>query len=320
MKEASIDETIRLKRLELGKTQEILCADLYDPATLSRIENGKQAPSRERANKLFGRLGLPVDRYYAVLTASEAEAEDLRMNTGRCIARFQKELGAEKRQARADALEYLDKLEAITEADDNAGRQYLLAMRAILGREDGPYSFETKLGMLLQAVRLTVPRFDLEALDNRLYSIDEVEIIGQIAGTYSDAGQHEKAAGIFNQLLTYLQEHYQNVTKPSRCLSPAILHYARELCLTSRYEEALKTAEWGQRTCLDYGYYRPLPGLLAVMAECRYAMGEYELSRTLYRQACHLFKETGNAHGFACVEAEARKLLGSEFSSQGVCV
>ncbi len=320
MREIFIGETIRQKRMELGLTQEELCAGLCDPSTLSRIETGKQAPSRNVARALLQRLGLPHDRYYTFWTSSEAEAEALWAKIDSCTARFQQSLGEEKLQARLDALEQLDRLESITEASDKIGRQYILATRAVLGKETEPYSFELKLDMLLEAIRMTVPQFDPKTLDNRLYSIDEAEIINQIAGTYSEAGQHEKAAGIFNQLLTYVREHYQNVAHPSRHLSPAALHYARELYLTGRYEEALETAELGQRACLDYGYCQSLPDLLTVMAECWYAMGEYEPSRTLYCQAYYLFKETGNDSGFAYVEEEARKRLGPEFPLRGVLV
>ena len=191
-------------------------------------------------------------------------------------------------------------------------------MRAALGKPTGPYRFEVKLNMLLEAIRLTVPNFDPETLDGRLYSIDETEIISQIAGTYSEAGQHKKAADIFNQLHAYVREHYQKMTNPARYLSPATLNYARELCLADRCTEALDIAELGQRMCLDYGYCQSLPGLLAVMAECRYAMGESERSRELYCQAYYLFKETGNASGLAHVEESARKRLGSDFPLQEV--
>ena len=313
MREIFIGETIRQKRLEAGLTQEQLCAGVCDTSTLSRIETGKQAPSRNVAKALLQRLGQPHDRYYTFLTSREAEAEELRSKIDSCTVRFQQSLGEEKHQAQLDALKLLAQLESVTEASDKIDRQYILAVRAALGEESGPYCFEVKLNMLLEAIRLTVPRFDPEALDGWLYSIDEAEIISQIAGTYSEAGQHEKAAGIFNQLLAYMREHYQNVTHPSRYLSPAIFRCAHELCLTGQYEKALETAELGQKTCLDYGYCQPLPGLLAVMAECRYAMGDHEQSKALYYQACYLFKETGSASGFAAVKEAAQRRLGAEF-------
>ena len=317
MREKFIGETIRQKRVERGLTQEELCAGLCDPSTLSRIETGKQSPSRNRSNALLQRLGQPHDRYYTFLTAHEAEADALRTNIDNYFTRFRQSLGAEKHQARLDALEQLDRLEAITEVNDKIGRQYILAARAALGEENGPYSFEVRLDMLLKAIRLTVPRFDIDALGGHLYSLDESGIISQIAETYSKAGDHKKAASIFSQLLTYMQEHYQDVTQPSQHLPPATLNYARELCLMGCYEKALETAELGQKTCLEYGYCQSLPGLLAVMAECQCAKEETELGRELYCQAYYLYKETGNASGLASVEDSAKKWLGPGFPLQG---
>lgn len=319
MRETFIGETIRQERMQLGLTQEELCMGLCDPSTLSRIETGKQAPSRSLASALLQRLGLPHDRYYALdifLTPDEAEADTLRAKIDSCIARFQQSLGEERRQARLEALEHLTRLETAAETDDNIARQYILSVRAALGDESGLFDFHKRLHMLLEAIRLTVPRFDTDALAGRLYSIDETGIISQIAEAYSCVGQHKKAAGIFSQLLTYAQDHYQNVTHPSRYLSPAALNYARELCLMGCYEDALRIAELGRKACLDYGFCQPLPGLLAVMAECRYAMGEYGQSKDLYCQAYYLYKETGNASGLAGVEAEAAKRLGLTFPPQ----
>lgn len=319
MREMFIGETIRLTRMELGLTQEELCAGLCDPSTLSRIETGKQAPSRSLARALLQRLGLPHDRYYALtafLTSDEAEADTLRTKIDSCTARFQQSLGEDRQQARLEALEYLTRLEAAAEPGDNIARQYILASRAALGSENGFYGFEKRLHMLLEAIRLTVPQFNINALDGRLYSLDETGIISQIAETYSSVGQHKKAAGIFSQLLTYVQDHYQNVTRPSRYLSPAALNYARELCLMDCYEDALRIAELGRKACLDYGFCQSLPGLLAVMAECRHVMGEYRQSKELYCQAYYLFKETGNASGLADVKEEAAKRLGLTFPPQ----
>lgn len=333
MQEIFIGDSIREGRLDSGKTQEKLCDELNkelnkkrnkklhdkltkkpreeacDPSTLSRIETGRQAPSRGRARTLLQWLGRPHDRYYTYFSANEAEAEALWTEIDDCVSRYRQSLGEEKHQARLDALERLERLEAVTAEDDKIAGQYILATRAALGS----YGFEERMEMLLKAIRLTVPRFDADVLTGRLYRLDEMAIINQIAEAYSEAGQHEKAAGMFSQLLTYVREHDQKVTQPSRYLSQAACNYAWELCLTGCYEKALEIAELGRRACMTDGYCQSLPGLLAVMAECRYALGEREQSQHLYRQAYYLYKETGDASGRAAVEEAARKRLGPEF-------
>ena len=66
MKNVFLGEYIKQRRLDLGLTQEQLCDGICEPMTLSRLENGKQTPSRNRINALLQRLGLPDDRYFAL--------------------------------------------------------------------------------------------------------------------------------------------------------------------------------------------------------------------------------------------------------------
>ena len=77
MKNVFLGEYIKQRRLDLGLTQEQLCDGICEPMTLSRLENGKQTPSRNRINALLQRLGLPDDRYFALLSKNELEMEAL---------------------------------------------------------------------------------------------------------------------------------------------------------------------------------------------------------------------------------------------------
>ena len=67
MKEVFLGEVIRQRRLELGLTQEELCEGICEPMTISRFENGRQTPSRNRIKALLQRLGLPDDRFFGLL-------------------------------------------------------------------------------------------------------------------------------------------------------------------------------------------------------------------------------------------------------------
>ncbi len=308
MQEIFIGEAIRQRRLALGLTQEELCEGLCEPATLSRIENGRQAPSRNRANALLQRLGLPHDRYYAILTPKEAEADSLQESINAYLERFERMLGEDKLQAQRAALDELEKLDMVID-DDHIIKQYILAKRAVLGTLEKPYDLETQLDMLMKAICMTVPGFDPQMMDGHLYSLDEMEIISQIGTVYSLNGQNEKAAGVFSQLLSYVQEHYEDVTRPSRYLSLISCNYARELCLLGHYEKAIEIAELGRMSCLKYGYCQFLPDLLTIMAKCWHFLKEPEKSRERYLQAYYLYQEIGHASGIAAVSKEALEYL-----------
>lgn len=62
MQNYKLGEYIRQRRLDLGLTQEQVCAGICESVTLSRFENGKQTPSRNRINAILQRLGLPRAR------------------------------------------------------------------------------------------------------------------------------------------------------------------------------------------------------------------------------------------------------------------
>lgn len=314
MQEIFIGEAIRQRRLALGLTQEELCEGLCEPATLSRIENGRQAPSRSRANALLQRLGLPSDRYYAILAPKEAEEDSLQKSINTHLDRFGRMLGEDKLQAQRAALDELEQLDMVIDDDDHIIKQYILAKRAVLGTVEEPYDFDTQLDMLLRAIRITVPGFDPQMMDGHLYSLDETEIINQIGAAYSLNGQNEKAAGIFSQLLSYVQEHYEDVTRPSRYLSLISLNYARELCLLGHYEKAIEIAEVGRMSCLKYGYCQFLPGLLAIMAKCWHFLKEAEKSKERYLQAYYLYQEIGHTNGSSMVSEEAMEYLNLKLS------
>lgn len=105
MKIYFLGDAIKRKRLELGLTQERLCEGICEPITLSRLENGKQTPSRTRLHALMERLDMPEDQYYALLSKHELEVEALQREITSLNLRFTQAKGEEKRELRAQALQ-----------------------------------------------------------------------------------------------------------------------------------------------------------------------------------------------------------------------
>ena len=79
MQELLVGEVVRRKRIEMGLTQEELCEGICEAFTISRIENGKQPPSRSTADALLQRLGVSDSRYYFAFQSNiyENSAEDI---------------------------------------------------------------------------------------------------------------------------------------------------------------------------------------------------------------------------------------------------
>lgn len=294
-----LGDYIKQKRLDLGLTQEQLCDGICEPMTLSRLENGKQTPSRNRINALLQRLSLPDDRYFALLSKNELEMEALQKEIVACNVTEQVAEGFEK----------LAQFEALAAPDDQIAQQFALRSRVLLGRLEGRYTPMEQITLLMQAIRLTVPRFDLENIESFLYTKDEITIINQIGLAYSDDGQNKKAAEIYYQLLRYVRKHFKETITLIGVLPLVLYNYARVLDLCGRYEEGAELAQECRKACIQYGHYQELPRCLEIEAECRHFMGDEEISKELYYQSYYLCKVVEYQVGLEIVKKEAKEYL-----------
>lgn len=307
MEQLFIGELIRQRRLELGLKQCELCEGICEPVTMSRLESGKQTPGSNKLRMLMQRLGLPEERYYALVSKNELRISELQTEI----------VSSNVLRDSLRGLEKIEELEAIAEPNDNQVRQFILRSRAILGKlVDGkvePYLPEEKLEMLSEAIRLTSPYFDIDHIGKGLYCVDEVKVINQIAGVYSEQGNNEQALQIYVQLIDYIKQHFQNVKQSGGLLPLVSYNYARELDLDGQYEKAIEIAKLGWEACVQYGQYASLPCTLEIIAECYHFLGDDEKSKDYYRQAYYLYKAVGRNHGIELVRSETQQYFGSNF-------
>lgn len=314
MQEMFLGTAIRQRRLELGLTQERLCEGICEPITISRLENGKQTPSRNRINAILERLDMPSDRFYALLSKNELELEEKQKQIVGFNLQFGQARDENKMEIRAMALEAHHELEAIMEDDDMISRQLLLRSRIILGKDDGSrFNLEERKSMLLEAIRLTSPAFDLDEIGQGLYTVEEIKIINQIATAYGRAGEHMDAIGILNQLYKYIRKHFQNMPVYQAHFQMIAFNYSKELLWVGQYSKAIEVAEEGIGICINYGSYLSLPGLLAIKAEAYHFLEQDHKSRDLYRQSYYLYKAIGDESNRECICADAKKYLGLVF-------
>ena len=175
MKNVFLGEYVKQRRLDLGLTQEQLCYGICEPMTLSRLENGKQTPSRNRINALLQRLGLPDDRYFALLSKNELEMEALQKEIVACNVTEKVPEGFEK----------LAQFEKLADPDDQIAQQFALRSRVLLGRLDGTMFYELKNGTLVET-KDAQGNFDLtQVLGNKyLEDVDSEKCV--IVDTYSN--------------------------------------------------------------------------------------------------------------------------------------
>lgn len=71
-------------------------------------------------------------------------------------------------------------------------QQFIIRSRLLLEQLDNRYTPQEEIEILTQAIRLTVPDFNTEEIEKKLYTRDEIKIINQIANAYSCAGNQKK--------------------------------------------------------------------------------------------------------------------------------
>ncbi len=160
------------------------------------------------------------------------------------------------------------------------------------------------------AIRLTVPGFELKEIGQHLYSFDEVKTINQIANIYSLNGQNKKAIGIYSQLFNYIQNRFTNILQSGSILPLIAYCYTRSLDVDKQYKDALEIAKVGMNACVQYGQYRSLSGILAIMAESSYFLGREEESKRLYFQAYYLALTLHQEGTLKAIRKEMKEYLG----------
>lgn len=315
MRELFLGEYIRQERLKQGITQEQLCEGICEPITVSRMENGRQTPSYSRICAFLQRLGLPDDRYFALLSQHEMEIKTLQDEIRADTIRFERAMPDDQSVIRAAGLQKLEKLEKLAEPDDRIIRQYVLSERATFGKSDGPYSSEERLELLLEALRITVPNLDLEEINLGLYSMEETTLLNKIAVAYSQMRQQKKAIDIYRQLLRYVQKHYSDgMSRYAGKLTLVAYNYANLLFRVGRYDDAIEVAELGQKTCVEYAHYQFLPGFQHLLGGSYLHKGDIENCKEYYQRAYYLYKTVGNDRDFLLLEEDLKEHFGTDFS------
>lgn len=292
MQEYSIGEVLKKRRLELGLTQEEVGHGIYDSSNLSRIENGQQTPCRRKLIVLLQRLGLPEDRYYALVDEKEFEISELQSQISFCEIDGKFEQGLKK----------LIKLEQLVSSNDILAQQFILRVKSALGKLDSsgvhPYTFEEKQKMLLHALYLTSPCFTIETIEYGLYGIEEIKLINQLALTYSDNNQRTISINMYSQLLKYLQKHFREIQYSNPIIILIAYNYSRDLCFEHRIKDAIDIAMLGLNVSIETRRSTYLGGLLFILAYCFYESNEIVKSQDYFFQsyyAYHLMADSQHA-------------------------
>ena len=300
MKGYSLGCYIKLLREEQGISCEELCRGLCNRSTLYRIERGEQQPSLFVASQLLQRLGM--DEGVPMLPLGPQDFE---------ISNLQKEIISLNAQSRfAETLEKIARLETLVAPQDKLAQQFILRAKALAGYEcegeRNSYDYPTQRQMLIKALNITHPNFDLEKFEHYLLSIEDMKSLNQIAITYSETGERRFAIRIYEQLLRYTKRRLFNNEALFSVLPMLCYNFSRLLGRERRYEEELEIAQYGYDISLKYDKARLLGGLLLNMGCALHELGRDEESKEKLIDSYYAYRLINNKKSCALVANYAK--------------
>lgn len=296
---------IRERREALGMSQMELCEGIYSIPNMSRIENNEQLPNRAKVRKLAERLGVSASQYLAVLDHEDLTSRALKNEIRGDVLQHRRALIEEQPQIRRRMRENLEKLRHMAKPKDTHIWQFILVEEARLGEHDGLYGPEKTLALQMEAMRLTHPYFDLENIRRGYYTLDEAELINQIANTYGRMGEKKRELDIHSQLLLYIEMNYKDLPDYGNIFCMIAKNYATDLALEGSYAEAIRIAEQGLQVAVEQHTARFSAGLVAIQADCWFYLNDLEKSKDLYLLAYYGLRLT---HDWSTLKVVVREM------------
>ena len=283
MKNLRIGDVIKARRKEMGLTQEDLCGDTMEPSTLSRLENNTHFPKPQQLQAIIERLGLPLERFMVLTTKGEFEvletcSEIIELNV---VGEFDK------------AYALVCELEQTIENLAPATLQFIQRCKLIVQKSKG-MSNDDFIQEMTGVVRITIPKFREDRIEELLLNSEEVKCITNIAHAYAQKGERRHAISIYQRLLKVINKNYLSSEEKAKCIPPISASLSKYLYYENRYEEAVEVAETARVLCVRKRQTKKLPDLLMNMGFAYCKLGKTKEAIGLFEQAYHLFLAVEN--------------------------
>ena len=270
MEEIKIGDIIRQRREKLNLTQDELCEGLCDRRTISRIENNKSKPSVFIMENILQRLGIPIKDNYFLLIGSDVNILYLQQQIVMYCSRWEIQ----------KAKEFLKQLEEISDKNSSIQQQFILSKKAVT--ED--LTDEMRIQMLTEAIKYTIPKFDIDNLNFKVLTLEECKIIVNIANIY-DRIDENKAIKIYYDLLKITKENYTNVTEYDLLNSMIACCLSQSLYYVGKYYEAILISDMGIENRIKNGRSQLMGELMSHKAYCLLKLGNRFEGEKLLREA-----------------------------------
>lgn len=241
------NRVIKLTRKALGITQEKLSEGVCEVETYSRIENGHRTVRRSTYQKLMEKMGRNTDRRYAICVSKDGMLLDEKVELERAFKRYDYE-AAEK---------YLNILKE--KVDDNLlTRQYMARVEALVEYCNGEISPEELINKLDEAIRITVPNYEMHLEADIKYPFMKEELLALmgLGIAYRTVGNDEISEKMYRKVLECLECDYLGQSDKNTLLITVRRNLARLYSENMKYADAISEIEEALELARtkDYGY------------------------------------------------------------------
>ncbi len=275
-----VGDFIRETRIRKGYSQEEVSFGICSAASLSRIENGEQTPSRLTLEKLLERMGTENNLFNVFVSREEMELYEIVQKMIRNIT-----------DGNIDELKHqIYRMESMVQSGTKLERQYLLFAKGELLRQSDGEDSEV-MDLLMKAIHLTLPEFDsFTPLTNNLLTFDEIMIINAIAIQHAKMGRIKAALGLGFWLRSYMRDKVVD-GKLKTAKYPMILYnLSNWLATVERYVDALNVADECVDFCIKFGNLVVLPFGVFNKACALAELGKKDEAKKYFAQSIAVFE------------------------------
>jgi len=238
-----IHEVLGRKRKIKGMTQEELSKGICEPETLSRLLNGKQIPNQNTYRSLAECLELDSARCSPFLSAEDYKVYEMQRELGMFIQR--REYGL--------AEELFQKIERLLPQNIEKNCQFCILIRTILENRLGRISWEERLKGLECAIKCTVPDYPNISIEHEIFCRQEITILNDIAITYAELGEIEKASKMLEDILKFYQNSEVDITYHAEIIILVAFNYVEYSGSLKNYKVMFKVCDELIKLCINLG-------------------------------------------------------------------
>lgn len=231
MRDKNVGKIIYALRTRNNISQEKLARGLCSLSALSRIESCERVPDKMLLDALLQRLGKSPDKLESIITERDYKLYLYREKIQDCII--------DKRYEEAEDL--LNQYTEYKEAEEKVHKQYILGIRAILS-EVKYRDIEKSKEYIEEAIAITMQKGAMEALENSLLSVAEIQLLLMKLNNYEDNDGNVWEA--LDKLNTYVRKHYTDEEELVKIYEKIAQAEGRILLERKQYGRVLEIGEF----------------------------------------------------------------------------